>query len=388
MFTRITPNFMLATTSFLLAVLLAPEASFGRFIRPMLEDIPVEKLSENLQAIAKEKPKDAGVRFNLARLHAMAYSIKSDKVQIQKGQEDRGAWFGFTPSAVPFKVQPTDDKDKQKAADEQLAKAIGYYKEALTLDKEHLPSQLGLAWALEQKKEKEAAMKAYREVVEKAWEKDGKAKFGPLGGNFITAEAAGYLMAMLDTDKDKEEITALKDKIAYLKKLPTPITPIAIPLKDNLTAKECLALDAKVSFNLDGTGLDQRWGWLTPNAAWLVYDPRGTGKVTSGREMFGNVTFWLFWQNGYEPLAALDDNRDGTLRENELKGLALWHDANSNGVADGGEVKPLSAWNIVGLGCRATTSNDPNVAAWSANGVLFRDGTTRPSFDVIVPKQR
>ena len=55
-----------------------------------------------------------------------------------------------------------------------------------------------------------------------------------------------------------------------------------------------------------------------------------------------------------DALAALDDNGDGVLSGKELDGLALWHDANGNGVCDPGEVKPLSEY-IAGKR-RASTS--------------------------------
>jgi hypothetical protein len=60
----------------------------------------------------------------------------------------------------------------------------------------------------------------------------------------------------------------------------------------------------------------------------------------------------LFLTTDTRPLAALDDDHDGILTGKELAGLALWRDANGNGVADPGEVKPLSAYGIVALSCR------------------------------------
>jgi hypothetical protein len=74
--------------------------------------------------------------------------------------------------------------------------------------------------------------------------------------------------------------------------------------------------------------------------------------------MFGNVTFWLFWETGYDALTSLDDNGDGVLTGDDLKGLAIWHDANGNGICDPGEVKPLSEYGIVALSCRF--ERDPN----------------------------
>ena len=74
--------------------------------------------------------------------------------------------------------------------------------------------------------------------------------------------------------------------------------------------------------------------------------------ITSALQWFGNVTFWLFWSNGYEPMRALDDNADGELSGAELRHLAIWHDRNRDGVSDAGEVRPLAAHGIVALSCR------------------------------------
>jgi hypothetical protein len=131
--------------------------------------------------------------------------------------------------------------------------------------------------------------------------------------------------------------------------------------------------------------LQKQWTWINPRAAWLVYDPNRTGKVDSALSMFGNVTFWLFWETGYDALAALDDNGDGVLSGKELDGLALWHDANGNGVCDPGEVKPLSEYGIVALSCKYERDpKHPDRIAFSKVGVMFKDGRTRPTFDLVL----
>jgi hypothetical protein len=101
--------------------------------------------------------------------------------------------------------------------------------------------------------------------------------------------------------------------------------------------------------------------------------------------MFGNVTFWLHWDNGYQALAALDDNGDRVLVGEELAGLAVWRDANANGVSEPSEVKPLADWRIVGLSCEYEDHrSEADVAAFSCAGVHFANGATRPSYDVIL----
>ena len=103
--------------------------------------------------------------------------------------------------------------------------------------------------------------------------------------------------------------------------------------------------------------------------------------------MFGNVSYWCFWRDGYQALAALDDNGNGELAGDELRDLAIWCDANSNGVSDSGEVRPLAAFGIVALSCRGTVASPQqcNVyCAWSPDGVRFQDGSERPTYDVML----
>ena len=372
---------------FVLAAL-AATAGFAPalFMRVETEKVPVERLTTNLEAAVEKNPKDAAAVLNLARVHAMAYSLRADEVPVSKGGKQEGVWFGYEPAIVPFnKVTKTDDKDKLKAAQEHLGKALALYEKAIKLKPDDLRARLGHAWLLSQTDKKEAAIKELRAVVETGWEKEKDMRGLGLGGHTITAEGAGYLLPLLDKEKDKEEIAELTARVEKVNKLPRAVTPIAVPLKAGLTAADLEARTARVPFDADGTGLAKRWTWINPNAAWLVHDPKHTGKVTSALQMFGGVTFWLFWDTGYDALAALDDDGDGTLSGKELEGLALWHDANGNGVCDAGEVKPLAAHGIVSLSCRyARDPKHPDRIAYSAAGATFTDGTTRPTFDLVL----
>jgi hypothetical protein len=130
--------------------------------------------------------------------------------------------------------------------------------------------------------------------------------------------------------------------------------------------------------------LPRRWTWISSRAGWLVHDPGGTGEITSALQWFGNVTFWLFWENGYQALAALDDDADGVLAGDELRDLAIWHDRNGNGTSDRGEVRPLSTHGIVALSCRYEESDGLMFAAMAPEGVRLADGRTRPSYDVML----
>jgi hypothetical protein len=373
----------------LLAAAFVAGPVWAMYIRPDTEKVPVKRLADNIEEHLKKNPKDTAARLNLARLHAMAYSLKTDTAEVNKRSKTPAPWFGYEPRPVPFdKVQKTDDAGKQDAARKHLEKAIALYNEVVKEKPADLIAQLGRAWAIAQRGNKEDAIREYRKVEELAWKKEKDVKSGPLGWHPVTAETANYLIPLLDPQKDKDEIATLKKRTAQVQGVPRPVTPIALPLRDNLTPAMMLNPSARVKFDADGSGLPRTWTWTTRDAAWLVHDPKHTGKITSSLQMFGGVSFWCFWDNGYQALAALDDNGDGWLRDQELAGLALWHDTNGNGVCDPGEVRPLSAHGIVALRCRADAKSPPALCAASASaGVVYKDSSTRPTFDLILERR-
>jgi hypothetical protein len=367
------------------AVFAAAGLVTAKFGNVEIEKVPVERLTANMEEAIKKNPKDASAVLNLARLHAMAYSLRSEEVPVQKAKPDT-LWFGHTPPLVPFsKVAKTDDKERLKAAKEHLDKALKLYESAIKLAPDDLRAQLGYGWLLVEADKKAEAIPVLRKVAEEGWKKDKELTRLGIGARAFTPETAEYLIPLLDKEKDKTEIETLNDRIAQLKKLPRAVTPIAIPLRDGLSASDLEDRTARVAFDADGSGLKEPWSWITPNAAWLVHDPNRTGKIDSALQMFGGVTFWLFWETGYDAMAALDDNGDGKLSGTELDGLALWHDDNGNGVCDAGEVKPLSEYGIAALSCKfERDASHPDRIAYSKTGVTFKDGRSRPTFDLVL----
>ena len=158
------------------------------------------------------------------------------------------------------------------------------------------------------------------------------------------------------------------------------MTPILVSLNPDLPFEKLVDRSAAVTFDLDGSGLPRKYQWITPNAAWLVYDHNGSGRITSGLQLFGSVTFWIFWQNGYDALAVLDNDRNGILEDSELQNLSLWRDANSDGHSDPGEVRPLHEYGIVQLKTNAT--NSTGILSHPAGATLY-DNSTLPTYDWI-----
>ena len=57
----------------------------------------------------------------------------------------------------------------------------------------------------------------------------------------------------------------------------------------------------------------------------------------------------------------------------------------ANGVSEQGEVKPVAGWAIVAISTRYIAEDESDVyIAASPAGVTFRDGTTRPTYEVLL----
>lgn len=189
------------------------------------------------------------------------------------------------------------------------------------------------------------------------------------------------VQAHLADHPDDADTQAVEKGLAIVKAIPGgAMTPIIFPL-DAPRPLHALLSDRAATFDLDGDLHSERWSWVRPDTAILVWDPAATGTITSGRQLFGSVSWWMFWTDGYHALDALDDDRDGELRGAELAGLAVWRDATGNGVSEPGEVVPLATVGITGLATRATTTAEGCPA--HPQGVRLRDGRLLPSYDWI-----
>jgi hypothetical protein len=367
---------------------LAASATLGAiYARPDIQDVPVARLVANLEKELAADPRNADVHLRLARLYAMAYAANTQDLPatVLAGADKKPrqeVWFGNEPDLIPRHVDPA--ASRTAASKSFLARSVEHYRRVIELNPAGLVGRIGYAWTLEQSGDRAAAITEYRHVVEQAWPKEEKAKFAELGQRFYSEEAARSLIPLLDPKRDAVEISRLKTRAEALQRLPRPITPVAIPLSDAATVKTIVDLDATVAFDADGSGRRRAWTWITPDAGWLVYDASGTGSITSALRLFGNVTFWAFWNNGYEPMRALDDDGNGELTGTELRHLALWHDVNRDGISDRGEVRPLSAHGIIALSCRAVAGDGIYAAATAPSGVRFTDGRTRATYDVIL----
>lgn len=226
----------------------------------------------------------------------------------------------------------------------------------------------------------------------KAWNlsfpEDSKTKSLPPSGlpGMVSHEAGRGFVQVCEADPDKlpaEEKAALpkvRVGLEKLEKIPqNMITPLALALTPFARLNELLQLGSAVEFDLAGFGKAERWEWVKPELGLLVWDPLDQREIWSGRQLFGHYTFRIFRDNGYDALAALDDNADGKLSGTELGGIAVWFDRNGDGVSTKDEVTPVYELGIQSLECRATGHDEEHLV--NPRGVRFFDGRELPTWD-------
>ncbi len=403
------------------ALAILPGRIQARFAHVDTCAVPIDRVLANLERDLRKDTNDVSRLYYFARVQAMAFAGTVSTVNIVTNYSDpkeNGKIFIRFDSGLPEGAgQPGFAPQANAAARAHLTNSIQSYQRAADLVVKGTnatahrwlvcPIHLGLAWGLDQEGSRPEAIKAYRRALQFAWQAEvdstlplpdrmqgswdqlraipslrGPPPFSP-PGVFFSQEIINYLLPLLDPTKDAREIAQLDKDKATLRAINRPITPLLIPLQPDTPFTELVNPTAAVPFDLDGSGFLRRWGWITPKAAWLVYDHDGTGRITSGLQLFGNVTFWIFWRDGYAALASLDDDGDGQLSGAELRHLALWQDRNGNGICEPGEVRPLAEFGITALDC----GSQPHSTGipFNPTGVHYRDGSTQPSYDWIAP---
>jgi len=354
-------------------------SAWAIYARADIVDVPVDRIVANLEARLRETPADAELHQALARAHAIAYARGDSTLRLSR-----------PPSAKDPKDPPDErqlasetsapevraDVAADPAAGGHLDEAVKHYREAVRLSPNSLTAALGYGWTLAQSGDEPGAREQYRAVLKGALEQEWYS---------MAQEAGSYLLPLLSRfsqpkERSQLEVT-LQDLDQKIKERGRMITPIVVPLAADVSFDDLVARDAAVAFDLDGSGLLHRWQWITPKAGWLVYQGTGQRRVDSGIRLLGSRTFWIFWRDGYAAMAALDDDADGWLAGPELAGLAIWHDPNSNGIVEPGEVRPVTELGIVALSCAHVPH--PQRFEYSPGGVIFTDGSVRPSYDWI-----
>ena len=121
-----------------------------------------------------------------------------------------------------------------------------------------------------------------------------------------------------------------------------------------------------VMFDFYGNGFPVVMEWVGTNDG-LLCRPNADGTV-KGTNLFGSSNGY---ENGYDELASLDVDKDGSLMGAELEGIMVWQDENHNGVADKGELKSLESLGITSI---STVNRD-------MTGIYTRNGKNYKTFD-------
>jgi hypothetical protein len=262
------------------------------------------------------------------------------------------------------------------AARARLEAARSHYVAALEYADDDLRALLGYAYVLDQLGEMENSRRELRRLIAVGLPKVAEPQ-SDWETHAVLTEAVTHLGRIAETRAERKALGALQRRLTLSRPM-IYVTPIVIPMRDAPFAR-LVNNESDVAFDLAGTGDTRTQGWLTPNAAWLVWDPEWRGDVRSGFDMIGQRSWAVFWQDGFEALRALDDDGNGELVGAELDGLALWCDENENGVSEPGEVLPANVHGVTAIATRGATLRPGLIAA--EHGVRFDDGSVRPVYD-------
>jgi tetratricopeptide (TPR) repeat protein len=362
----------------------APRPLSARYAIPDLVDLPLDRLIANLERAIDEQPEGFGAVHALARAHAMAYAWELGmEDQVEATQPALHPFFSPGGPHVPWAARDQEGDAPPSEARRHLDEAIRLYRRAVELDAGHpttaLTARLGLAWCLGEAGEAEEARTLLRAIVREA--ADAQLEHGFQLGTILASEAIDYLVPLLDPQENRAECLELRELRKELESLPRAITPIAVALRPDVGPVGLVDREARVAFDLDGSGALREWQWISPAVAWLAWAPDGA-TVDRGIQLFGSRSFGLFLEDGYAALALLDDDGDGWLRRGELDDLVLWRDADRDGRSDDGEVRSLRAAGVVGLRCAG--ERHASGLLYAPGGVELQSGEVRASFDLVL----
>ena len=231
--------------------------------------------------------------------------------------------------------------DVSAAANARLEAARGHYARALALDPENLRSRLGYAYVLDRLGRTSDARRELRCILKKGLPRlNGETS--EWEDHAVLTETAAHLEHLATSRGDRAKMQRLRERLEASRPA-IYVTPIVVPLIDAPFA-EMIDNGSAVAFDFAGTGDTRASGWITPNAAWLVWDPEWRGQVRSGFDMIGQRTWSVFWSDGFEAMRALDDNRDG-----ELTGVKCRRQRGSHCVVKhGGQETALNIADVIG----------------------------------------
>lgn len=124
---------------------------------------------------------------------------------------------------------------------------------------------------------------------------------------------------------------------------------IVDPIVVNFDGTAAQLTDWKFDFDLNADGIKEQIPFVTGGSGILVFDKNGDGQVSDGKELFGPVT-----GNGFSELAALDEDKNNWIDENDsaYSHLSIWSKDNAGSES----LVPLSLKNVGALFVGAISS--------------------------------
>ena len=160
---------------------------------------------------------------------------------------------------------------------------------------------------------------------------------------------------------------------------PMALDPLALDLNGDGKIGT-LPLARGVHFDMDNSGFAEKLSWIAPEDGLLVNLADGATRVSNGSQLLGNETRLPSGElaaDGFEALAALDDNGDGKVdaQDAAFAHLRVWQDKNSDGIASADELFALEALGIVSLATAydASTWTDANGVEHRGEGSFVRE---------------
>lgn len=371
--------------------------------------VPIQRLFKSVGRYVKGHPQDGAGFYTLGRLHSLAYARSEKEVTVgyPKDLEQKLQFLPQFPVFSTVQQAPEDPNSLSAVALKHLVWSVQYYQQATTLSPKEALYWMGYGWMLEQGSHSanriQASFRHPHTVVSKAeWleqavvayrnayllalptELQSKRRMSGVEADSIAYESGKSLLKLLPelpTDPAiRRERAQVQENLKKLEAMPQYISPILLPLRGQTRLTELLRPNLVVRFDFSGNQTPRRWPWVGPDTGLLVWDPEGAGKITSGTQLLGSVTWSIFWRDGYAALAALDDDGDGWLAGPELHGLEVWRDRNGNGRSEPGETRPVQQWGVLRLATRGEATPE---GPWAPQGVEWEDGTISATWDWV-----
>lgn len=179
----------------------------------------------------------------------------------------------------------------------------------------------------------------------------------------LSALGEGFGQVLNKMNFSKSGIDAFITQLQNLFQTAFTIDPLILDLNGDgvQTTRLSKSTTTGVHFNLDAKGFAENTAWVDAHDGLLVRDLNGDGKITSGRELFGNYTQLKNGSraaNGFEALKEIDNNNDGVVDSNDVafNTLKVWKDINTDGITDTDELLTLNQAGVKSLKVAYTQS--------------------------------